>query len=127
MQLDIKDYKLPRDLERYRKAVREFVLTDLEAISEKMEDTLSTPKELVPKLAKAGLLSLTFPKRLGGYELTPTQFFPILEEVAGTAGAIRLIVHTWDGIYSRQVLEYGSEAQIQKYMAPMARGEKCVA
>ncbi len=127
MELDIKDFKLPKDLERYRKAVREFVLTDLEAISEKMEDTLSTPKELVPKLAKAGLLSLTFPKRLGGYELTPTQFFPILEEVAGSAGAIRLIVHTWDGIYSRQVLEYGSEYQIQKYMAPMAVGKACVA
>ena len=126
MNLRADDFKMPEDVERYRLAVREFVQTDLEPWAEKLEGLTKTPKGLLDLLRDAGLLKLTFPEKYGGWGLSVAQYFPILEEVAKSHGTIRLIVHAWNGLYLRCILDYGSEEMKQKYLSPMARGERGV-
>jgi len=123
MTLKAADFKMPEDLERYRLAVREFVQKELDPYSEKLEGMTSTPKELMDMLREAGLLKLTAPKEYGGWGLTITQYWPILEEVAKGQGAIRLIVHAWNGVFMRSILEYGTEEMKREYMPRIARGE----
>ncbi|MDO8491522.1 MAG: acyl-CoA dehydrogenase family protein [Dehalococcoidia bacterium] len=126
MPLDVTKFKLPQQIEEYRKAVAEFVLSDLEPIANQIENTVKVPKEMWPKLQQSGLLRLTMPKEYGGFGLTYSQYFPILEEVAKTHGTIRLIVHTWNWLYYYQFLKYGSAEQ-KKLLPKIASGDHMVA
>jgi len=126
MPLDVTKYKLPKQLEEYKKAVAAFVLDELEPIANQIEDTGKVPKELWPKLQQSGLLRLTMPVQYGGFGLTYSQYFPVLEEAAKTHGTIRLIVHTWNWLYYYQFLRYGNAAQ-KRLLPKIASGEHKVA
>ena len=123
MSLRADDFKMPEDVERYRLAVREFVLTDLEVWAEKLEGLTKTPLELVKLLGDAGLLKLTIPKEYGGWGLNQQQYFPILEEVAKGHGTTRLVVHGHNGIFTRAIVLYAQDEIKQKYLSKMTTGE----
>lgn len=126
MPLKAKDFNLPQGLERYRLAVREFVRTDLERWAERLEEMTHTPHELVELMAEAGLLKLTLPREYGGWELTQVQYVPILEEVAKSHGAIRMVVHGANGLSMRTILEYGTEEMKRNYLARIGTGEATI-
>lgn len=126
MPLDVTKFKLPQQLEEYKKAVAEFVLGELEPIANQIEGTGKVPRELWHKLQESGLLRLTMPRQYGGFGLSFSQYFPVLEIVAGTHGTIRLIVHTWNWLYYYQFLRYGNEEQ-KKLLPKIAAGEHMVA
>ncbi|MFH1087292.1 MAG: acyl-CoA dehydrogenase family protein, partial [Chloroflexota bacterium] len=115
MELDVKDFRLPQDLDRYRAAVRELVGSELEVLSEEIEETNAVPPRLMPLLRKAGLLRLRTPREWGGFGLTLSQFWPIQEETARSHGTIRTAVrsfgHKWMPIYL-----HGTEEQKKKYL-----------
>lgn len=123
MPLKATDFQIPGDLERYHLAVRHFVQTDLEAVASKLEATERMPEETLPLLREAGLLKLTIPREYGGWGLSMTQYVPILEEVAKGHGTIRLIVHAWNGLFMRSILEYGTPEMKHTYLPLMAKGE----
>ena len=125
MTLRATDFKIPHELERYRLAVREFVQTELEPLADKLEGMTRLPEELVPMLRDAGLLKLTVPREYGGWGLNQVQFMPIMEEVAKSHGTIRLLVHAWNGIFMRGILEYGTPEMKEKYLPLIARGKWC--
>ena len=123
MTLKAVDFEVPQELGRYCKAVREFVRQELDPWGERLEGMTSTPKELMALLRESGLLKLTMPREYGGWSLNMEQYAPILEEVAKTQGTIRLIVHTWNGVFMRGILDYGTPEMREKYLPIIARGE----
>lgn len=121
MKLLLKDYKLPKDLEAYKKAVKEFTRTELEDCAVEMQKTNKLPKRLIPLLADAGLLALRIPKEYGGSGLTFTEYWPILAEVARSAGTIRMFVHGYNGIWLI-IGKNGNEEQKRKYLPMFVDG-----
>ncbi len=73
-------------------------------------------------LGKAGFLGLTLPKEYGGGGLGPFARFVVVEELLSVGAPVA--AH-WIG--DRQsaplILNYGTEAQRQRYIAPICRGE----
>jgi alkylation response protein AidB-like acyl-CoA dehydrogenase len=73
-------------------------------------------------LGKAGFLGLTLPKQYGGGGLGPFARFVVVEELLSVGAPVA--AH-WIG--DRQsaplILNYGTEAQRQRYIAPICRGE----
>lgn len=122
MKLSIKDFNLPKHLEKYRLAVRELVKTELDPIAEEMERTGNMPKRLIPLLKEAGLLSLRIPKEYGGKGLTFSQYWPILEEIAKSHGTTRMLVHTFNGTWA-MIHHHGTEAQKKKYIPMQVEGK----
>ena len=112
--LRVEDFRLPEELERYRLAVREFALTDLERMALKFEKTKELPEELHPMLRDAGLLRLRLPKKHGGIGLTFSQHWPILLEVAKSHGSIRMIVHCFNSTFV-MLDKHGSEEQKKRW------------
>ncbi len=108
MEIDISDFNLPEDLERYKTAVKEFVQTELDRLSEEIEETNGIPPRLMPLLRKSGLLKLRQPREWGGVGLTLSQYWPIELEVAKAHGTIRLIVHGHAHKYL-PILHHGTE------------------
>lgn len=65
---------------------------------------------------------LTLPKEWGGQGLSTAEYFPVLEEVAGINGALRMVVHGANGMW-RLVDQYGTDAQKRHWLPRMAEGD----
>ncbi len=122
MGLNIKDFTFPRDLEKYRLAVRELVRTELDPLAIEMENTARIPDKMIPLLRQAGLFGLRPPPEYGGKGLSFSQYYPILKEIAGCQGTVRMLVHCYNGTWT-MMYRHGSEAQKKKYIPMSASGE----
>ena len=73
-------------------------------------------------LGAAGLLGMTWPKQYGGHERTMLERYVVLEELlaAGAPAGLHWITDRQTGPL---LLRYGTEAQREKYLPGMARGE----
>lgn len=82
----------------------------------------SFDEEFSKALGKAGLLGLTWPKQYGGHERTLLERYVVLEELLalGAPAGLHWIADRQTGPL---LLRYGSEAQREKYLPGMARGE----
>lgn len=125
--LRVAEFRLPEQLDDYRRALSRFIAEEGEALAEEIEATGALPARLWPLFREAGLFRLTLPRQYGGLELTASQYAPLLEEVAHSHGAIRLLVHMWNWISSHGLLRYGTEEQRRRYLPPMLEGEAHVA
>jgi alkylation response protein AidB-like acyl-CoA dehydrogenase len=79
-------------------------------------------KTFCAKLAQAGLLVPHWPKRWGGREADPWSSFILAEEMwaAGEPRGGQYMNVNWIG---PTLMRFGSEAQQERYIPPMARGE----
>ena len=119
----------PKDLEAYKKEIREFVLTEGQALSEQVENSRHFDDAAVRKiLREKGLLRLTGPAEWGGWGLGMTEYLPILEIMSAAQANIRGMVHqsarAWEIIY-----KYGNEEQKKKWLPRLVTGEgtRCIA
>lgn len=82
----------------------------------------SFDEEFSKALGQAGLLGMTWPKQYGGHERTLLERYVVLEELlaAGAPAGLHWIADRQTGPL---LLRYGTEAQREKYLPGMARGE----
>ncbi|WP_225204908.1 acyl-CoA dehydrogenase family protein [Novosphingobium huizhouense] len=73
-------------------------------------------------MGAAGLLGMTWPKQYGGHERTMLERYVVLEELlaAGAPAGLHWIADRQTGAL---LVRYGTEAQREKYLPGMARGE----
>ena len=125
--LSVDDFQLPKDLQTYCAALRQFIREDGQELSNEVERQNDLPERLWQTFREAGLFRLTIPVEYGGFGLTPVQYAPLLEEVAHAHGSIRLLVHMFNWFGSRALIKYGTEEQKQRFLVPMAAGRDPVA
>jgi len=127
MSLAVSDFRLPEQLPEYRAALARFIAQEGRALAEETEQARALPSRLFPVLARAGLLGLTFPREFGGAGLSPTQYAPLLEEVAHASGAIRLVVHMSNWVSSGAIVRDGTDEQRRRHLPALAAGEGFIA
>jgi acyl-CoA dehydrogenase len=122
-QVDFSALELPPDARELQREVREFVRTELAELKYKprLGHTEFHP-EFTRRVASRGWIGMTWPKRYGGRERSYLERFVVTEEML--AAAAPCAAH-WFG--DRQtgpsLLRYGTEAQKQRYLPAIARGE----
>ena len=82
------------------------------------------PIELMPKLAALGLLGIQFPEAYGGAAMSVVNYCICIEELARVDPAVALSVAAHNGLCASHIFRFGSEAQKQAYLVPLAKGEK---
>src|SRR5499433_3217765 len=82
------------------------------------------PLELMPKLAEMGLLGIIFPEQYGGAGLGYVEYVMAIEELSRVDGSIGIIVAAHNSLCSNHIYKFGTEAQKQKYLVPLAQGKK---
>src|SRR5262245_29818305 len=76
------------------------------------------------RLGEMGLLGVVFPPEYGGSGLTYPDFALIIEELARVDAAVALSVAAHNSLCSNHIFLAGSEEQKQRYLVPLAKGEK---
>ncbi len=117
------DFELTEEQLQMKMSVREFAEGEIAPHVMEWDETQHFPTELQPKLAELGLLGILFPEEYGGAGLGYVEYATAIEELSRVDGSVGISVAAHNSLCSNHVYQYGSEAQKQKYLAPLARGE----
>jgi butyryl-CoA dehydrogenase len=107
-----------------QQTVRDFAQSEVAPRAEEMDRTHQFPYDLVATMADLGLMGLPYPERYGGAGGDTVSYAIAVEEVsrADASTGITLAAHVSLG--SAPFFLFGSEAQKQDYLVPLARGER---
>jgi len=104
--------------------VREFAEGEIAPHVMEWDEGSKFPQEIIPQLGDLGLLGVIFPEKYGGAGLGYLEYSIVIEELARVDGSIGLIVAAHNSLCSNHIYKFGSEAQKQKYLVPLAQGKK---
>src|SRR5262245_12826 len=107
-----------------RRTVREFAEIEIRPHVREWDEAQHFPVELVPKLAALGLMGIPFEERYGGAAMSTIDYCICLEEIARVDPGIALSLAAHNGLCASHINLFGTEAQKQTFLAPLARGEK---
>jgi alkylation response protein AidB-like acyl-CoA dehydrogenase len=106
-----------------RKSVREFARAEIAPHAQLWDKQERFPLEIVPKLAKMGLLGIRIPERYGGSGMDVMSYAICVEEIARVDGSMALTVASHNGLGTAHLLAFGTDAQREKYLPRAATGE----
>ena len=114
----------PTDAEEVtRQAVREFAEREIAPHVMQWDEAQAFPAELLAQLASLGLLGIQLPSRYGGAGLSAVEYCICIEELARVDPTIGLTVAAHNGLAAAHLAMFGSEAQKERWLAPLAQGE----
>ena len=106
-----------------RQSVREFARAEIAPHAQRWDREERFPTELVPKLARMGLLGIRIPEEYGGSEMDTQAYAICVEEIARVDGSTALTIASHNGLGTGHVLAFGTEEQKRKYLPPAASGK----
>ena len=121
------DLRLSEEQELLRRSVREFAETEMRPRVMEWDEAQHFPEELVPKLAGLGLMGIQFPEAFGGAAMSAVDYCICIEELARVDPSIALSVAAHNGLGAAHIALFGTDAQKQTFLVPLARGEKLAA
>jgi alkylation response protein AidB-like acyl-CoA dehydrogenase len=117
------DFRPTEEQVLLRRSVREFAETEMRPHVREWDEHQHFPIELMPKLAALGLLGIQFPEEYGGSAMSALEYCICIEELARVDPGVALSVAAHNGLCSSHIFLFGSEAQKQRFLGPLARGE----
>jgi len=118
------DFRPTEEQALLRRTVRAFAETEIRPHVREWDETQHFPSELVPRLAELGLLGIQIPEAYGGAGMSAVDYCIAIEELARVDPGVALSVAAHNGLCSAHIFMFGTEAQKQHFLAPLARGEK---
>ena len=107
-----------------RQSVRRFCDRELRPIAAQIDQEARFPWEVVEKMGALGYFGIQVPKRLGGSGMDAVSYAIIIEEISRVSAAIGLCISVHNSVAVYPIMAFGSQAQIEQWVPPLARGEK---
>lgn len=117
-------FKTTEDHEALRAKVREFAESEVKPLAFLLDKENEFPAEIVSKLGGLGWMGIPYPKEYGGMGLDIVSYAIAVEELSRVDGGTGVILSAHTSLGSWPIFAYGTEEQKQKYLVPLARGEK---
>jgi len=118
------DFELTEEHRTLRKAVRNFAAREIAPYIRKHDQEHVPIPDLLPKMAREGLLGICIPKQYGGQDMDYISLGIVCEELERVDTAPRVVMSVHTALNSLSLLQWGTEPQKQKYLVPQARGER---
>jgi butyryl-CoA dehydrogenase len=107
-----------------RQSVRRFCDRELRPIAANIDQECRFPWEVVEKMGGLGYFGIQVPKKLGGAGLDTLSYAIVIEEISRVSAAIGLCVTVHNSVAVYPILSFGNQEQIEKWIPPLAKGEK---
>ena len=118
------DFTLDKKHEMARRLFKEFAENEAKPLAQEVDETEIFPRETVTKMAKAGFLGIPVDKKYGGQGCDPLTYAMCVEELSKCCATTGVIVSAHTSLCCDPIATYGTEDQKQKYLVPLAKGEK---
>ncbi|MDF9745204.1 acyl-CoA dehydrogenase family protein [Natrinema salsiterrestre] len=106
-----------------RKTVRDFCETEIEPIAQEIEDEHRFPAEIFDQLADLDMMGVPITEEYGGLGGDTLMYALVAEELGRVSGAIGLSYVAHTSLASKPIELFGSEAQKERWLRPLAEGE----
>ena len=118
------EFKLSKEQEMVRDVMREFTEKEVEPIAKEIDETGRFPSETVEKMARYHMLGIPFPVEYGGAGGDEVAYAIAVEELSKACATTGVICSAHTSLGCWPLFKYGTEEQKQKYLVPLAKGEK---
>lgn len=118
------DFSFAKEYEVCQSMFREFAQNEVKPIAEEVDEEERFPLETVKKMAACGMMGIPIPKEYGGEGADTFAYVLAVEELSKVCGTTGVILSAHTSLCAVPILEYGTEEQKQKYLIPLAKGEK---
>ncbi len=118
------DFTLSKEHEMARNLFREFAQKEVKPLAREIDETEAFPKETVEKMKKFGFLGIPISKEDGGQGCDTLTYVLCVEELAKVCGTTSVIVSAHTSLCSDPLKKFGTKEQKEKFLKPLARGEK---
>lgn len=106
-----------------RDMARDFAANRLAPNSAAWEQAAAIPSEIFDEMGALGLMGMTTPEIYGGAETDFVSYALALTEIAGGDGAVSTVMSVNNSPCCAALLKDGTEAQKQKFLVPLAKGQ----
>ncbi len=120
------DFNFTEEQTMLREMVSKFVNQEVKPVAQRIdkEHNVDLILGILKKGAGLGLLGIPFPAEYGGSAMGEVGYCILLEELSRGCASTSVTVGAHVGLAGTSIFLGGTEAQKQKYLAPLARGEK---
>jgi alkylation response protein AidB-like acyl-CoA dehydrogenase len=112
------------ELQEIRRTIREFAEKEIRPNMMEWDEHQIFPSEILSTLAELGFMGMLIPTEYGGAGLGYQEYSTVVEEVSRVDGSIGISVAAHNSLCTGHIYMAGTEEQRQKFVKPLATGEK---
>lgn len=118
------DFHYTQEQQILRETVRDFALNEIAPHSLEWDERQEFPRHIFTQLGEMGMMGVLVAEELGGAGFGYPEYVIVVEEISRVDGAVGLSVAAHNSLCTNHIYTMGNEQQRQKYVPPLARGEK---
>jgi alkylation response protein AidB-like acyl-CoA dehydrogenase len=118
------DLQLTEEHKMIRDMAREFAQNEIAPVAAHYDETGEFPYETVKKMSAQGFMGIEVPEEYGGQGLDTISYVLAMIEIAKADVSHSTIVSVHNSLYAHGLLKFGTEEQKQKFLTPVAAGQK---
>ena len=118
------DFKQDEMHEELLKMYREFAENTVKPLAAEIDREERYPEETVKQMAEMNMLGIPFPEEYGGAGMDNLSYAQCVEELSKVCASTGVIVSAHTSLCAAPIYLFGTEEQKQKYLVPLASGEK---
>ncbi len=116
-------FPLTEEHESIRLAARNFAQKEIAPIAAEFDESGEFPSTTIKKMGEMGFMGIEVPEEYGGAGMDTLAYVLALEEICKVDAAHGTIMSVNNSLFCNGIMKFGSEAQKQKYVVPVASGK----
>jgi len=116
-------FPLSEEHESIRQAARNFAQKEIAPLAAEFDESGEFPIKTIMKMGELGFMGIEVPEEYGGAGMDTLAYVLALEEICKVDAAHGTIMSVNNSLFCNGIMKFGSEAQKQKYVLPVASGK----
>ncbi len=117
------DFMLSDEQRAAAEMVRRFAAEEVEPTIREWDEKQEMNPAFLPRMAELGILGINVPVKYGGQGFDYMTLGLVCEELERADTTLRVVLSVHIGLNSMSLMQWGTEDQKQRFLAPQARGE----
>jgi butyryl-CoA dehydrogenase len=118
------DLALNEEQELAERTARDFAREKVLPLAQEIDEKGKVPPELIAEMASLGFLGIYVPDSYGGAGLDALSYALVCEEINRACASTGVVMSSHVSLVVDPLLHYGSDAQKDRFLRPLATGEK---
>jgi glutaryl-CoA dehydrogenase (non-decarboxylating) len=117
------DFSLSEEHRLIQQMVRDFAQKEVAPVIKEYDRKQEMAPFVLERMAELGILGICLPVRYGGQGMDYISLGLACEELEAVDTTLRVIMSVHTGLASMTIFQWGTEAQKERFLIPLARGE----